>query len=257
MRCPKCHTPLEEVASFCPNCGAPVPKKKKNPLIFVLIVLILLAVIVLGIKVLSGKGKESEDKTADKKQEQVKKDADKTADVEKKDDSTAEESDVQEPITMKISGKPDTFRPYYKIPVTSASATSVIDQEGYDNSAMMVTDEKDETSWQEGVDGSGIGEGLSLYLDREYKVKYLSFKLGNWREKKYYDGNNRPKTLKLTVGDCTKSVTFPDGQHEYWVTFSEECPASEIEATIEEVYKGNGSWDDTCIAEISIYGKED
>ena len=41
--------------------------------------------------------------------------------------------------------------------MAQAMATSVIDQEGHDNSAAMVLDGRDETSWQEGVAGEGIG----------------------------------------------------------------------------------------------------
>ncbi len=82
----------------------------------------------------------------------------------------------------------------------------------------------------------------------------MSFQLGNWNSWEYFDGNNRPKELEITVGDVTQTITFPDGKTEYWVEFSGECPASEIDVVIRSVYKGS-QWDDTCIAEIGVYGR--
>lgn len=157
-------------------------------------------------------------------------------------------------ISLSFISEPGDFGQYYKLPVEEASASSVISQEGVDNSAFKAVDGNSKTSWQEGVDGDGIGESIHLKLPKPYMVKYMSFQLGNWNSKEYYDNNNRPKELEITAGDITQSVTFPDGQVEYWVEFSEECPASEIEMVIRSVYEGS-QWDDTCIAEIGIYGK--
>ena len=131
-----------------------------------------------------------------------------------------------------------------------------LDQEGHDNSANMVLDGKDETSWQEGVDGVGIGEQLTFQFNKECKVRYLSLKLGNWRNSDYYWKNNRPRTLEITTNNgTTATITFPDEQKECWVEFSEDCPASDINIMIKDVYEGTSSkWNDTCIAGIEFYG---
>lgn len=157
-------------------------------------------------------------------------------------------------IQMSFVGEPDDFGDYYKLSVRDASASSVITQEGTDNSAAKAVDGNEKTSWQEGAAGDGIGESLHFELEKPYHVKYMSFQLGNWNSWEYFDGNNRPKELEITAGDVTQSITFPDGKTEYWVEFSEECPASEIDVVIKSVYKGS-QWDDTCIAEIGLYGK--
>lgn len=86
------------------------------------------------------------------------------------------------------------------------------------------------------------------------KVKYLTFCLGNWRSADYAEGNNRPKKIKVTVGELEFEVEFPKEQQEYWLELSSPVPANEVSFEIESVYKGT-KWDDTCIAELGIYGK--
>lgn len=157
-------------------------------------------------------------------------------------------------IKMSFVSEPGDFGDYYKLSVKDASASSVITQEGTDNGAMKAVDGNEKTSWQEGVSGDGIGESIHFELEKPYNVKYMSFQLGNWNSWEYFDGNNRPKELEITVGDVTQTVTFPDGKTEYWVEFSRECLASEIDVVIKSVYEGS-QWDDTCIAEIGLYGR--
>ena len=176
--------------------------------------------------------------------------------TDNKDQKEASEmkEDAADEIRLSFVGEPGDFEQYYKLSVEEASASSAISQEGVDNGADKAVDGNPRTSWQEGVDGDGIGESVHLKLSKPYMVKYMSFRLGNWNSREYYEGNNRPKELEITAGDVTQTVTFPDGQVEYWVEFSQECPASEIGVAILSVYEGS-QWDDTCIAEIGIYGK--
>ena len=56
------------------------------------------------------------------------------------------------------------------------------------------------TSWQEGVDGPGIGEKVYAQFDNSYYIEYLTFRLGNWKTNDYYTGNNRPKDSKDHIG---------------------------------------------------------
>ena len=82
----------------------------------------------------------------------------------------------------------------------------------------------------------------------------MSFQLGNWRTERYAQGNNRPRELNIYVGDLSMTVEFPFEQKEYWIELSKPFPAEKVQIEIASVYKGT-SWDDTCIAEIGIYGE--
>lgn len=137
----------------------------------------------------------------------------------------------------------------------TATATSEINQEGYDNSAAMVLDGNLETSWQEGVAGDGSGEKLTLKLGRACNVKYLVLYLGNWRSDDYFAGNNRPKEMTITVGKVSQQITFPSDRTAYCIRLSSPCRAKKITLQIDSVYQGE-KWDDTCIAEVEVYGEE-
>lgn len=143
---------------------------------------------------------------------------------------------------------------YSKTAVSSAQASSQIQQDGYDNSAAVTLDGDETTSWQEGADGDGIGEFLYYKLDRDYDVRYITFKMGNWRDQKNYDENNRPKDITVWVGDEYFEVTVPNEKTEYCLKLSKDVKASEIYVQIDSVYKGT-HWSDTCISEVGIYGK--
>ncbi len=275
MWCPNCGEKLEDDSVFCPECGARVqeeldsefgceePEKKMNmPLMIVAAIVVCSLLLGVGAYFFVSGSRSSEKKKEPARQEIVE-DETKTDDQEGKDtdageqDDEAGEADSRETavILADIISTPAGTDPYVKLGVASAAATSVIDQEGHDNSAAMVLDGRDETSWQEGVPGNGVGEGLTFRFDRECKVKYMAFKLGNWRTEDYYWQNNRPKILEIRTDNSTSLILFPDAKTEHWVGFSEPCPTSEIQLTIKEIYPGSSAkWNDTCIAGIEIYG---
>lgn len=281
MRCPNCNERLEGNEAFCPNCGCRIEnepeefaedfqdefpadekKKSKTPLIIAIVVLAAIvvggAIGIFGFNLLGDKEDDAEDMQVseetkdDKKSEE---DADKKDAEDKAEDTAEEEKEEEEPISIAIIENPGNLEQYYKLSVPDASATSVVDQAGHDNSARMVLDGKDETSWQEGVDGVGIDEKLTFGFSQESKVKYISFKLGNWRTEDYHWQNNRPKTIEIETDNCTQMITFTDEKKEFWVEFSGECSTDDLGLTIKDVYRGTSTkWNDTCIAEVGIYG---
>lgn len=239
-------------------------KGSKMPLIIILVIVIVGILVGVGAYMLVNHNakKESDQKTEeiveDSAEKEDKKPEEETEKEEDEAETKTEEVKKAAPseITARLTASPSSLSSYGKLSVQNASATSVVDQEGHDNSANMVLDGKDETSWQEGVDGVGIGEQLTFQFNKECKVRYLSLKLGNWRNSDYYWKNNRPRTLEITTNNgTTATITFPDEQKECWVEFSEDCPASDINIMIKDVYEGTSSkWNDTCIAGIEFYG---
>lgn len=137
--------------------------------------------------------------------------------------------------------------------VLSMTSTSEYVQTGVKNSADLVFDGNEKTSWQEGVEGDGIGQSINCQLNRQYQIRYFAFKLGNWRSEKYYNGNGRPKSLTVSLDGYSFTFDFPEEKKEYVIELSEEIPATNISVTINSVYKG-AYWDDTCISEFNIYG---
>ena len=285
MRCPNCGYENEHGSQFCGNCGAALPpsgpagqdpmemrpegqkgrKKPKTALIIIIagIAAALLAGVI-GFAVyhqFAERRRQEEIQEEQREAEQERQEEEQEAKEEQEEqemEQTAPPQEEEDGIwTAYSSSAPASLGESYKLPVSQATATSVIDQEGHDNSAAMVLDGKDETSWQEGVDGPGIGERLTFSLDRTYEIEYLSFKLGNWRSDEFYYENHRPMTLKVVIGGQETLVDFADEKTEQWVKVDGDCEASEIQIEIVDVYQGTSSvWDDTCIAEIGIYGED-
>lgn len=135
----------------------------------------------------------------------------------------------------------------------SAVASSVIQQEKVSNDPIYAFDDDIQTSWQEGVDGSGIGESIVGYSSGSWKVKYLMFRLGNWKSDKYFYGNNRPARLRIQLGNFSTEIDFPDSYQEFWVELNYPCEAEYLSLTIEGVHAGT-SWDDTPITDVRAFG---
>ena len=141
--------------------------------------------------------------------------------------------------------------------ITKADASSVIDQDLVGNEPIKAFDDNDKTDWQEGKEGSGIGEYLEFTFDKSYPVAYMTFKLGNWLSDDYYWGNCRPKILQIDSGNNSWNLTFPDGKDEFLVQLDPETDISNIKITIQDVYTDRIEWQDTAITDIGLWYKED
>ena len=144
-----------------------------------------------------------------------------------------------------------------KVKVKKASASKTIDQSDVNNDPIKAFDDDETTNWQEGdTNGPGIGESIAAQFETEEPVWYITLKLGNWKkEKNYYDGNNRPKTLRIEMSGFDQTITFPEERwKEFCVELNEPCMTKWIKFTIKDVYRGN-QWNDTVISDIQIYCK--
>lgn len=139
-----------------------------------------------------------------------------------------------------------------RIKVVSATASSTIEQEKTTNEPLLMFDNDYGTNWQEGVPGSGIGESVTAVFKQKEKVKYIGFRLGNWKTPDYYWGNHRPKKLTLELGSFRTQAEFPDTCEEYVMEITPACEADSLKITIDDVYPG-ANWDDTVISDINLY----
>ncbi len=189
-----------------------------------------------------------------------------SSDTQEGESSGSAETTVTETSTPEPTLEPVTARlvdinqvnlaDYKQIHVASANASSVIQQDnGAINTPIMIFDDNIETNWQEGVDGSGIGEWVEAQFSQESQVKYLTFKLGNWKTNRYYYGNNKPSKMTITMGEFSQQIQFPDEWTEFCLEFSRPCEADSLSITIDEVYRGT-DWDDTCITDMRIFAEE-
>ena len=140
-----------------------------------------------------------------------------------------------------------------RVSVVNAKASSVIKQEDLVNEPYLLFDYNEQTNWQEGVSGSGIGEYIKANLGKTEKIRYISFRLGNWKTDRYFTGNNYPTQLRLQFGGITKTVKFPGHvREEFVVEIIPPCETSYLNIVIDEVSRGT-EWDDTVITDVSLF----
>lgn len=169
--------------------------------------------------------------------------------------ASAEPEAVRITDAAKISEYSTNYLRLGKNQVADYTSSSQIKQDnGVINPPIFIMDNDTQTNWQEGVNGPGLGEYVYFTFDKEYTVSAMSFKLGNWKEEKYFYGNNRPSSLTLSLGGDSWTVDFPDAWEEFWVEFTAPVTTNELRITINQVHKGT-SWDDTPITDVGVWCK--
>lgn len=272
MRCPYCGEQNPDTARRCSRCGRRLDKvrvKKRERQLLLMGIILILVILAAGIGAMFGISKFLKDGQNNSPQKVTIK----ATPTPEEESVTSSSSSVSVSSTSEPSVTPgaeedkltaslvDASRQsqidllgYSQVTVASADATSTISQAGIDNTPHVLYDGSKDSSWQDGVDGSGIGESVTYHLDQVCKVRFLVLRLGNWYgSDDNYTMNNRPKTMTFEFGDQSVQVTFPDEKKEFCVELSKDVETSEIKMTIDEVYKGT-DYDDTCINEVDVYG---
>lgn len=162
-----------------------------------------------------------------------------------------------EPTAVSLSAAPADLGTLKTARFSAASATSRLVQadKTINNAAEMAIDSDTVTSWQEGAQGDGIGEQITLTLSEPKKVRCIGLYLGNWREPFTYDNNNRPKEMTVTVNGKSYELSFTDAMIPQYIDFNVPVETNMITFTIKSVYPGK-SPGDTCISEVIPYVTE-
>lgn len=153
--------------------------------------------------------------------------------------------------------QPSDLGNYKRPSFSSANASSSLyqkDHPDYDNTARSIIDNDYVSSWQDGSGGNGTGESFSLNFDSEKSVKYLEFRLGNWRTDRYYNINPRPRQMTMTINGKKYSLDFTDAKICHYVDFDEPLTLKSIDFVIDSVYTGSETGD-CCITEITAYSE--
>lgn len=162
---------------------------------------------------------------------------------------------VRETSCYVTDAQPSDLGSYRRPSFSSGTASSHLyqkDHPEYDNSAKSIIDGDYITSWQDGGSGNGTGESITLNFDSDQEVKYLEFRLGNWRTDRYYSINPRPRKMTMTINGKHYSLEFTDAKICHYVVFDEAVSFNAVDFYIDGVYSGSETHD-CCIAEITAY----
>ncbi|MGN0364302.1 MAG: NADase-type glycan-binding domain-containing protein [Bilifractor sp.] len=274
MRCPYCGEDNPDNARRCARCGRRLDKvrvRKREKQLLVTGVIMVVVILVAGIGAMFGISKILRNTEKDEPQKvtinatptpteavAAASSSSSSVSAEAAASSSSSSSSENDAVTASIVDEDRESQidllGYSQVTVSNATATSTISQYGIDNTPHVLYDGSKDSSWQDGVDGDGIGESITYQLDQVYKIRFLVLRLGNWYSTDdNYTMNNRPKTMTFEIGDQSVQVTFPDEKKEFCVELSRDVKASEIKMIIDAVYQGT-AYDDTCINEVDVYG---
>jgi len=148
----------------------------------------------------------------------------------------------------------------------SASASSALPSDRWGTyHAWSANDGLLSTPWSEGADGPGVGEWIMLEFPGTVEIHSIGMSVGydrdagdKLRRPEVFEDNNRLKraTLIFSNGEQTP-VDFNDARGVQMIPLvrapGPNIRTDSIKLVIEEVYPGN-VYDDTCIAEIEVWG---
>lgn len=123
--------------------------------------------------------------------------------------------------------------------------------------ADLINDFKNDTAWNEGANGDGIGEWVEIQFEAPQKINAMVIQNGYKKSKDLYYENNRPKMLKIDViGQQSFMVNLEDVYNNgFYIEFPETMETYGVTITIEDVYNGT-KFNDTCISEVQLVYKK-
>lgn len=142
------------------------------------------------------------------------------------------------------------------------SASSVLQESGYDHSVSSLMDENTETCWVEGVPGTGEGESITFSSDETKTVSGLAILPGFFQSEDLYRKNGHPEIIEITAagrkwrwnfGGYSPDFSSPE-KSMVFIDFGGDIDINECTVTLRRCSSGN-KYDDTCITEMFLYKK--
>lgn len=142
------------------------------------------------------------------------------------------------------------------------SASSTLQQSGYDYSVGSLLDGNTQTCWAEGVSGIGEGESITFSSDETKTVSGLAILPGYCKSEDLFYKNGMPLDIEITSGDKTWKWSFYGFEPNFsspmdsmvFIDFGGDIDMNECTVTLSGCQSGN-KYDDICITEMFLYKK--
>jgi hypothetical protein len=155
-----------------------------------------------------------------------------------------------------VSGPPIESRNLTPFATSSASSHLPTDHGGQYQS-WMAMDGSLGTAWVEGVAGPGVGEWIQLSFPGTVEVHYINLDVGYDRDDDIFYANNRVKRVSFSFSTGEQiEMDLADARGMQMIVLARAPGPIEttfVRIVIKEVYPGSRH-DDTCLAEIEIWG---
>ena len=143
---------------------------------------------------------------------------------------------------------------------TTVEASSILDPSfGYTYEPELTLDNNPDSSWQEGVDGPGIGEWVRYSSSTPQRLKAVLVKGGvNSKESLYYR-NNRPSKISVITDEGVFGPFAITDSYDHWerLELGKDVITSSVTLRIDDVYRyepegGKPTYNDTSISDVEF-----
>ena len=140
------------------------------------------------------------------------------------------------------------------------SASSTLQQAGYDYSVGSLLDGNTQTCWAEGVSGIGEGESITFSSDETKTVSGLAILPGYCKSEDLFHKNGMPLDIEITSQGKTWKWSFYGFEPNFsspmdsmvFIDFGGDIDMNECTVTL-SVCKSGNKYDDICITEMFLY----
>ena len=142
----------------------------------------------------------------------------------------------------------------------SLSASSTLQQAGYDYSVGSLLDGNTQTCWADGVSGTGEGESITFSSDETKTVSGLAILPGYCKSEDLFHKNGMPLDIEITSQGKTWKWSFYGFEPNFsspmdsmiFIDFGGDIDMNECTVTL-SVCKSGNKYDDICITEMFLY----
>ena len=140
------------------------------------------------------------------------------------------------------------------------SASSTLQQAGYDYSVGSLLDGNTQTCWADGVSGIGEGESITFSSDETKTVSGLAILPGYCKSEDLFHKNGMPLDIEITSQGKTWKWSFYGFEPNFsspmdsmiFIDFGGDIDMNECTVTL-SVCKSGNKYDDICITEMFLY----
>ena len=147
---------------------------------------------------------------------------------------------------------PDYISPGRILPVkrTNVSASSMLNDTGYDHSAYMAFDGLPESSWMDGANRES-GEYIEVYFDTPETYNTIAIFSGNFRTEALHVKNNTPTRILMDADGVEYHFDLNPDMAVNVVEFTAPVTSQRVRFTVENYLRGT-AYNDTTIADITF-----
>lgn len=153
-------------------------------------------------------------------------------------------------VTQAPAGTSDSAA---QIRPTAAAASSTLKATSTSNYAVTnLLDGDPATAWNEGADGSGIGEWIQFDFSQEVVLSRIEIANGYQKDDDRYLGNPRVQSLRVEYSNGTTQLVDLLDDKDFQTIRPTRQPVTSVRMVIVSVYPGE-EWDDTALSEVHFY----